>query len=62
MISSERNFTIGSPDKFEKILMKTGIYRRANYIVSNNFSQGRQESLRLLLIILNANMIFIHMV
>lgn len=62
VISSERNFTIGSPDKFEKILMKTGIYRRANYIVSNNFSQGRQESLRLLLIILNANMIFIHMV
>lgn len=44
VISSERNFTIGSPDKFEKILMKTGIYRRANYIVPNNYSQGRYLS------------------
>lgn len=41
VISSERNFTIGLPDKFEKILIKTGIYRRADYIVPNNYSQGR---------------------
>lgn len=41
VISSERNFTIGAPDKFERILMKTGVYRRANYIVPNNYSQGR---------------------
>lgn len=41
VISSERNFTIGQPDKFEKILMRTGIYRRANFIVPNNYSQGR---------------------
>ncbi|MBO4334150.1 MAG: glycosyltransferase family 4 protein [Paludibacteraceae bacterium] len=41
VISSERNFTIGEPDQFEKILTKTGLYRRANYIVSNNYSQGR---------------------
>ena len=40
VISSERNFTVGEPDKFEKILMKTGIYHRANYIVPNNYSQG----------------------
>ena len=41
VISSERNFTIGAPDKYEKILMKTGVYRRANFIVPNNYSQGR---------------------
>lgn len=41
VISSERNFTIGSPDKFEKILTITGIYRRANFIVPNNYSQAR---------------------
>lgn len=41
VISSERNFTIGKPDKFEKILIKTGIYKRANYIVPNNYSQAR---------------------
>lgn len=40
VISSERNYTIGVPDKFEKILIKTGIYRRANFIVPNNYSQG----------------------
>ncbi len=41
VISSERNFTIGEPDKYERILMKTGIYRRADHIVPNNFSQGK---------------------
>ena len=41
VISSERNYTIGAPDKWEKILMKSGIYRRSNYIVPNNYSQGR---------------------
>ena len=41
VISSERNYTIASPDKWEKILINTGIYNRANYIVSNNYSQGR---------------------
>lgn len=41
IISSERNFTIGEPNKFEKILLKTGIYKRANYIVPNNYSQAR---------------------
>lgn len=41
VISSERNFTIGEPDKFENILIKTGIYRRADFIVPNNYSQGR---------------------
>lgn len=40
VISSERNFTIGEPDRFEKILVKTGIYKRANHIVPNNHSQG----------------------
>lgn len=40
VISSERNFTIGQPDLFEKILTKTGIYSRANYVVPNNYSQG----------------------
>ena len=44
VISSERNFTIGKSDKFENILVKTGIYRRANYIVPNNYSQGRYLS------------------
>ena len=41
VISGERNFTIAEPDKYEKILIKTGIYRRANFIVPNNFSQGK---------------------
>lgn len=41
VISSERNYTISTPDKYEKILTKTGIYRRADHIVPNNFSQGR---------------------
>lgn len=41
VISSERNYTIGDPDRYEKILVKTGIYRRADYIVPNNYSQGR---------------------
>lgn len=44
VISSERNFTIGAPDKYEKILIKTGIYKRADYIVPNNYSQGRYLS------------------
>lgn len=41
VISGERNFTISEPDKFERILVKTGIYKRANCIVPNNYSQGR---------------------
>ena len=44
VISSERNFTIGAPDKYEKILIKTGIYKRANFIVPNNYSQGKYLS------------------
>jgi len=44
VISSERNFTIGKPDIFEKILFNTGIYRRADYIVPNNHSQGKYIS------------------
>lgn len=44
VISSERNFTIGTPDKFEKILCKTNLYRRASYIVPNSHSQGRYLS------------------
>lgn len=41
VISGERNYTIGRATKFEKILLKTGIYRRSNYIVPNSYSQGR---------------------
>lgn len=41
VVSGERNFTISSPDKFERILVKTRIYKRANYVVPNNYSQGR---------------------
>ena len=41
VISGERNFTVSSPDKFEHILCKTRIYNRSNYIVPNNYSQGR---------------------
>jgi glycosyltransferase involved in cell wall biosynthesis len=41
VISGERNYTIGRATKFERILLKTGIYRRANYIVPNSYSQGR---------------------
>ena len=41
VISSERNFTAGVPSIFEKILIKTSLYRRANFIVSNNYSQAR---------------------
>lgn len=44
VISGERNYTIGRATKFEKILLKTGIYRRANYIVPNSYSQGRYFS------------------
>lgn len=44
VISGERNFTIGVPDKFEKILIKTGIYKRANHIIPNNYSQGKYLS------------------
>lgn len=44
VISGERNFTVSAPDKFEKILIKTGIYRRANYVVPNNYSQGQYLS------------------
>lgn len=41
VICGERNFTIGKPSLVENILHTTGLYRRANYIVPNNYSQGR---------------------
>lgn len=44
VISCERSFTIGSPDRFEKILVKTGIYRRATHVVPNSYSQGKYLS------------------
>lgn len=44
VISSERNFTIDSPTIFEKILFKTKVYKRADYIVPNSYSQGRYLS------------------
>jgi glycosyltransferase involved in cell wall biosynthesis len=47
VISGERNFTIGTPDKFEKILIKTGLYRRSNFIVPNNYSQARYLSVKM---------------
>lgn len=40
VISSERNYTIGKPDIYENILIKFGVYKRANFIVPNNYSQG----------------------
>lgn len=40
-IACERNCTIGEPTIFEKILMKTQVYRRADIVVPNSFSQGR---------------------
>ena len=39
-IAGERNFTIGTPSKYEKVLM-TVLYKRANYIVPNSFSQNK---------------------
>ena len=50
VISSERNFTIGEPDIFEKILTRTGLYRRATYIVPNSFSQGNYLAEKMLCI------------
>lgn len=47
VISSERNFTVGSPDIFEKILINTKLYLRANYVVPNNYSQGNYLSERM---------------
>lgn len=44
VISSERNYTNGRSDKFEKILIRTKIYQRANYIIPNNYSQGHYLS------------------
>ena len=41
VISGERNYTKGRASKFEKILLRTGIYRQSNYIVPNSYSQGR---------------------
>lgn len=41
VISSERNYTIDAPDRWERVLTKTRVYRRANHIVPNNYSQGR---------------------
>ena len=40
LISGERNTTYGDPDKFEKLLVNYGLYRRSQYIVPNSFSQG----------------------
>lgn len=41
VISSERNYTINAPDIYEKILMRTGVYKRATFIVPNNYSQTK---------------------
>ena len=40
VICGERNFTIGQSDVFEKALVKF-LYKRADKIISNNFSQER---------------------
>lgn len=40
-VACERNCTIGTPTIFEKILMKTQIYRRADVVVPNSYSQGQ---------------------
>lgn len=40
VIAGERNFTIGKPNRIEKILFKF-LYRRANYIVPNSYSQKK---------------------
>ena len=44
VISSDRNLTIGSPSLYEKILLKTKLWLRANHIVPNSYSQGRYLS------------------
>lgn len=38
VLAGERNFTVGKPTKYENILVKW-LYKRANYIVPNSFSQ-----------------------
>lgn len=43
-ICGERNYTIGEPDLFEKILVRTRVYKRATFIVPNNYSQGEYLS------------------
>lgn len=40
VISSDRNLTIGPPSRYEKILVKSQLWLRANYIVPNSYSQG----------------------
>ena len=44
VISSDRNFTIGTPSLYEKILVKTRLWHRASHIVPNSFSQGKYLS------------------
>ena len=39
VISSERNYSINGPDIYENILIKLKLYKRATYIVPNNYSQ-----------------------
>ena len=39
VIAGERNFTVGEPDKIERMLFKY-LYKRANFIVPNSYSQG----------------------
>ncbi len=38
VIAGERNFTVGKPSRYEKILTKF-LYRRATYVVPNSYSQ-----------------------
>lgn len=40
VIAGERNFTIGKPTQKEKLLIQY-LYRRADYIVPNNYSQSK---------------------
>lgn len=40
VICGERNFTVGEPSKSERMLWG-GLYKRANWIVPNSYSQGR---------------------
>lgn len=41
LISSERNTTIGQPDKFEKLLINWKLYKRSDYVVPNSISQAQ---------------------
>lgn len=43
VICGERNLTVGSQDKIEKLLFNH-LYKRADYIVPNSYSQGRYIS------------------